>query len=1049
MWLQGIKRPAACGEKNAIFFRGRLGIVILVLVLWVPSAVYSNDRLFQLAIPAQDVVKSLDLLAEETASSLFIPSAELGGIRANAVQGLYSLQDALHVLLEGTSLNAVVTSRGVIAISMESDGALLNTNEGNKMKINKKSFWSFIGTLFIGTSSVNAQDSSNDIEEVVVTGIRASIISSADEKRKASSIVDTLSSEDIGKFPDSNLAEALQRVPGVSIDRSSGGEGRFVTVRGFGPSFNKVLVNGRTIATTEPTRAFSFDTLAPELVGGTQVYKSAPAFLQSGGIGSTINISTVRPLDKPGSKFIGSVALTNEDLSGETTPQIFAFASNTWADDSIGGALSISYQEREVRQDIADTGGYVEQPNLLSADPNDTYLFPRNFDLINNIEERERLGVVGVLQFKPSETLEILFDVIYSDFTVKSTANSLGFFNANSSLTAVNVNSEGVVDQFTTDNSRSVDYITRSFNRPTESTAIGLTFNWQATESLKATLDISQSDAEDKNGGNEFFLVAGFNDSVTYDATSGGLPNVTSSILGSDNFASAAAANLQRGHFVTRQGRDRVDEISEVKLDIDWSLDGVLTAVNAGVAISDQAKDNNLIETSGDVWCLYCGYNGPADPALFTTSSTQSGFLSGAPGNAPSSFLVYDAEAYLAYLESPAALSALDAATILEDGTIQPDGTSAATLATNPFGPGFSAGLKADQSFSVEEETTSFYVQADFQGDLWQLLAGVRYTETETTAIGTQANLLDLRAVPADNTIYDIQTSDSGLTTVTADYDETLPSLNFRYNFSDDFILRAAYSKSLTRPTLTDLAPRISFDTNRPGNLQASSGNPALTPFLSDNFDLGVEYYFGEGSYFSAAYFDKDISDFIASGLQAVQFPIANADGIADADANNNVTYQVSLPVNIDDLTVDGVELALAYAFTDAPGILSNMGVLVNATVVDSSETEESTLVGAGDSQNLVVYYDDSQLELRLAYNNRDEFVSTLVNASGGRRVLTEDYSQLDFRASYRIGDNYQISFDAINIAGEELRRKGPLNSEFLRFEETGPRYSIGLRAEF
>eukprot|EP01093_Parvamoeba_rugata_P000331 TRINITY_DN10321_c0_g2_i1.p1 TRINITY_DN10321_c0_g2~~TRINITY_DN10321_c0_g2_i1.p1 ORF type:complete len:221 (-),score=27.49 TRINITY_DN10321_c0_g2_i1:3-665(-) len=185
--------------------------------------------------------------------------------------------------------------------------------------------YAFTGMLF---STQSYAESSEDVEVISVTGIKGSLIRAIDTKREARGVVDSISAEDIGKFPDQNVAESLQRIPGVSIDRS-GGEGQRITVRGFGPEFNTVLVNGRTMATENQERDFSFDTLASELISGTEVYKTYSASMTEGGIGATVNVTTARPFDINGTKVVVSAKALHEELSGETTPQISGLVTRT------------------------------------------------------------------------------------------------------------------------------------------------------------------------------------------------------------------------------------------------------------------------------------------------------------------------------------------------------------------------------------------------------------------------------------------------------------------------------------------------------------------------------------------------------------------------------------------------------------------------------------------------------------------------------------------------------------------------------------------------
>jgi iron complex outermembrane receptor protein len=239
----------------------------------------------------------------------------------------------------------------------------------------------------------------SDLDVVTVTGIRASLTASAREKRDSDIIIDSITSEDLGKFPDANVAESLQRIPGVSIDRSLG-EGSSVTVRGFGPQFNNVLLNGRTLANDNDGRNFAFDNIPAELINGADVYKSSQASIPEGGIGSTINLKTPRPLDIGKSKGILSFKERYETLSKKATPNAFALWSDVFDDDKIGLLASASYQKRNAREDSFTVSGYVPKdsigtqagqtngygPNISPNVPLFTDVrFPRNYDLNESI----------------------------------------------------------------------------------------------------------------------------------------------------------------------------------------------------------------------------------------------------------------------------------------------------------------------------------------------------------------------------------------------------------------------------------------------------------------------------------------------------------------------------------------------------------------------------------------------------------------------------------------------------------------------------------------
>ena len=884
-----------------------------------------------------------------------------------------------------------------------------------------------------------APQANDTVEEIIVTGLRASLNRSIDVKRSSSVIVDSIASEDLGKFPDSNVAESLQRITGVSIDRSSG-EGRFVTVRGFGPSFNQLLLNGRTLATENPGRQFSFDMLPAELISGADVYKSTNAALQEGGIGSTINLKTARPFDTKGQRIILSAKANYEDLSGKTTPTLFGLYSNTFMDGRLGVLGSVSYQERKARIDSASTDGYYS--TVLTPNTPAVYM-PQNYNQYSDIQDRKRTSVTGTVQYRATDDLTLTVDGIYNKFSVKSNTSQVGHYFSPGSISNVTLDANRTVVGFDQNSDGHTDYVSRTFNRPTNLKALGFNADWNPTDLINVKFDSSWSKAENNNGGNEIFAVVGIANTFHFDSTGDGLPSLTTG----SNYSNPNAVG--KAHFATRQGSNIGEEVFENRLDATFKTDYEhFTGVRIGAIYTDRTKTNQLVQSSSAIWCTYCGY-ATSVPAGLLQTYAPSNFLDGEGGNFPRQWLSFDPEAYFKFLESQAAANAQDAANI-QNGSTAPIGTSYAGLqATNGF-----AATPQSSSYNVHEKVGGGYIQADFAGDIGGLpvsaTAGVRYVHTELTSSGQTQSLVDLTPIVGDSTLYNATLTASAPVSKSSSYDDFLPSLNVKVDLNDTMVARFAGSKTVTRPNLTDLAPQLTFTSTRPGNLAASGGNPDLKPYKSTNFDVSYEWYYQKSGFFTVGAFYKKLDDFIVIKGADEDFKITNSANLNTAFPDDIATFNVSRPRNIGSANVYGLEVGFQHTFDYLPAPFDGLGVTLNATFVKSSADNSSfALEGLSDSQNAVLFYAKGPIEVRLAYNHRDGFLSTQSNATGGLPIYTKTAGQFDAQASYAINDNFSVYAEGTNLNDAKTQTYGLYANQFLSLVDTGPRYAVGLRAKF
>ncbi len=897
----------------------------------------------------------------------------------------------------------------------------------------------------MGMSTTALAQDTAELEEIVVTGIRGSIKRAQDIKRDAAGVVDAIAAEDLGKFPDLNVAESLQRISGVSIDRA-GGEGQQVTVRGLGPQFNTVLVNGRQIATDTGGREFNFDTLASEQISGADIYKTGRSSLQDGGIGATINVNTARPFDNPGLQIAGSVKAIYETLSEDTAPAASLLISNTFADDTFGIGLAVSHQEREVQINRIQTAGW--RPGQTISNNRDGVLFqnayiPRNWDQIVDSQSRERTNASLVLQFAPSEDLQITLDGFQSKFEIDSLVTDLaswfepdrvgsGTLAANGTL--INFTQEIGLNQGSGD--PATDFVSHTRNgRDTETSGFGLNVEWDINEKLRASFDASTSESENDQAGQNRFNVIGIINNYQFTGNPGGIPSVSHDEFGNGQLA---AADRSRLHYNERNGVTFKDEISEVKLDFEYLPDSELISEVRFGAYS-QSRENERFQIFGNQ-CAFCGYGTPAPNGTLGFRPFQAeNFFSGLIDR----FYTYDGDAYEAFLASTG----------------------------NPVTP-----TLQNNFFTVNEDIKGAYVDATFEMSLADkpltVNAGVRYTETDIDVDTVQSFISDV--VPTtDLTLFSNRFGPANDFNQGDSYDNFLPNISARYELNETMVLRAAYYESLTRATLSELSPATTFNEPRRQNLTAQGGNPGLEPFESTNFDLGFEWYYGDSNVFSIAYFEKDIDNFVTRLVGNEQFELTDrsaANGFRCADAlcapgalvpgvdivattdelnGQFETYRVTRPQNGESAKVDGFEVSITHIFENG------FGISANATFVDSDAnltgdpSQTFALEGVGDSQNLVLFYEDDRLQARIAYNNREAFLRQISNGFNNEPINTNEFGQVDISASYDINDTLTVFFEGINITEEELIQTGRFANQTYNIEDNGARYAVGVRGKF
>ncbi len=895
--------------------------------------------------------------------------------------------------------------------------------------------------------------SAEQLEEIVVVGIKASVKQALEIKRENTNFVDAISSEDVGKLPDRNIAEALQRIPGVTIQRERG-EGDFVSIRGLGPDFVRGTVNGRTLvsgtesfnstlnggAVNTTGRATNFDVLPSEVISTLEVYKSASAEQVEGGIGGVVNIKTARPLDIDNT-VAGTLRGQYGEFSEETVPAFSGLYS--WSNDDDFGILgSISYSERNIREDLGNSFGFANGTIFGGAfnttiDNNGDGLGDTDPDLIFApfsanpeifLEERERLTLNTTLQWKLGENTEVIADVLWSNREVNSTQYGAIYSLAPGSQVGVqfcnvSANADGSFtcpDAVISENTlvsypliSNIESFTDVRTGEDESINLGLNIIHNVGDWVLSG-DLSYADAE----GDIAFgrSVISFADGVTGTSTNPRTISGTASTLGGAvSFTPATVDPLLTipDNYVIQQNelrnRRNTDEELALKFDAAYHTEGsAISALKLG--LHWRSREKQFVEFTGNNG----GRNNPVVASTISDSTLRApgGFLDGSfRGLTPSDILFPNHAAVLAARGSDI------------------------VLAENTLG-----------GFRAEEDTLAGYIQLDIDSNLGDMAltgnAGVRIVQTDVNVVG-QSQQLTLEAQGSINVpvlsgpVQDFPFDSS--------YTNFLPSLNLKLDINDELLARFSYSKTLTRPEFELLAPSLNI-VNATQSI-ASFGNPNLEPYLADNVDLSLEWYFGDASALTASLFYKEIDDFIVSASNA-NVTIAG------------VTFNsVSQPDNQGGADISGLEIGYTQAFTSLPEPFDGLGVIVNVTSVDGNlelnSGQEVAFPGISDlSINSAVYYDKGRVQARLAYSWRDEFLFDPSDVFVNSQLWADDYGQWDFSFNYEFSDNFTGFFEAINLTDEQEEQfatseTSPARNRPLSLGQVGRRLNLGVSFKF
>lgn len=881
-----------------------------------------------------------------------------------------------------------------------------------------------------------AQADAAGADEVVITGTRASLARALDLKKATIGVVDAISAEDMGKFPDQNIAESLQRITGVSINRVNG-EGSGITVRGLGPEFNTVLLNNRLLATVGGGRSFNFNLLSSDLISGAEVYKSSEARLQEGGIGSTVILRTARPTDRAGLRITANAAGRHDNTSDKVTPYGSVAISSSNEDRSFGVMASLIYDKRISNLTNISTDGWVinqsvDTNNDGKTDRNDVAL-PRTLNFTSTRNDRRRTGGTFALDYVVSDKLKFTMDALYTQQKISSRTNQLGFYTDPGRITSATINANGTATSFTVLPATATAGVAAdnilATNPVNERTyQIGGNLEWKPNDRTTILFDGAHSKSRD-NSDQLFYVVGTREVGVTPTFTLNGpdgLPTMTN-ILPTDD------RSQPRLHCCSERGGRNSDKVNQATIDGTYDAGwGPLSKLQAGVLFTNRLKTVVSRESPEPLGCFYCGYAAVAPSDLFTP------FTANVLGR-DMTWLNYDRDALVKYYGSAAAVNQVG-------NSNDPDAIAARQRFLAVYGGNNNSLDPIDRqrgSGTVRENTFAGYIQASFEGQFgdrrWTAMAGGRLIHTDLHATGYSVTLLNVIQNPQDPTAAIPVYSPTVPVDANNNYTYFLPTVNFRLDMTDKLTFRLAGSRTLTRPTLSRLGLSQDFVFRPPNSNTVSGGNPYLKPFLAWNADASADYYLTRTSYVSLAGFYKKLQNFIISGQQPEQY--------------FGLNFIANRPYNAQNGEVYGFEAAIQSTFDFLPGFLKNFGGSANYTKVKSSirfdpslSNQTFNVEGLSDSANLVLFYEDDIFQVRGAYNWRAKFL----NQTFGPQSQPENvngYTQIDLSGSIKLTRNFSIYGEVLNAGNKKFRSYSRYQERLITQSDQGRRITLGIRA--
>lgn len=935
----------------------------------------------------------------------------------------------------------------------------------------------FGGTAFAQQTPPATTADQEKADVVVVTGFRGSLAAAIEDKREDSGISDSISAEDIADFPDLNLAESLQRVPGVQIDRD-GGEGRTINVRGLSSDFVRVRLNGlEALATTggrdgrqNRNRAFDFNVFASELFNSIKISKSQSAEVEEGSLGATVDLTTARPFDYRGFTMAAGAQASYNDLAQNTDPRATFLVSDRWLDGQLGALFSLAYSKRNTIEEGSSSGRFriptadgctSTPPNTGSATganrcyqtiagpivtPAGTLTGPAAAAAANNAAhpriprygrisyDRERIGSTFSLQYQPYESTVMTYDLLYADLKEQrheefleaisfARETSAAGLRATDLLTGTVNNNATLVQGTFNDVDLRVEQ--RRDNLETEFFQNAFLLEHEFSSAFRGELRLGHTRAVQYNPNQTTLSFEHYDtDGYAYDYSDPNLPAFTYpfDVTDPNQWQFSSATTLGDASLIRLRPNKAVNTFETVDGRLEYDLNDWLTVKGGGTykkfgfAGSESRRVTEALPAS--VLTALAGQS----IGIGGYSQLLTGFGSGLnlPAGTPTSWVIPSIDKLNKLID-------FECDCVNSFGDFRTD--AASSLAENR---------------SAEETSKGFWVQGDFDFNVYNVPIrgnlGVRYVETEVTATGY---------------------SNGQPLTVDTKYDDVLPAFNISVEPVDDFIVRFAAAKTIARPSLPALTPGGSIDANPPG-LSINAGNPFVQPNRATNLDLSFEWYPYPEALFAVAFFHKDITDYVQRLRQLIPYSQSGyPESLLPAGVTSNDLFDVTSFANTPGGELEGYEITLQTPFNFLPvegfggqlsytDIDSDIKYVISATTVGSGFVRAPLVGTSPKSIAGTIYYENGPFEARISAVSREEYL-TLVPAQSGNDVEGKaDTLNVDFSASYDLNDNFSFTFEALNLTDQfDERWISTARHNSNNYEHTGREFVLGVRYKY